>query len=94
MEVKEGELVLVLVEGADHDPAVFPERERIDFAPTRRSRSRRWSSACRVCGRPCPAEQPAEQPAWRPGLIKRLPERLPVVRRARRGRARGRPDGT
>ncbi|MFF1907066.1 cytochrome P450 [Kitasatospora sp. NPDC058218] len=29
--VKTGELVLVLVEGANHDPAVFPEPERIDF---------------------------------------------------------------
>ncbi|MGV9264563.1 cytochrome P450 [Kitasatospora sp. NPDC003701] len=29
--VKAGELVLVLVEGANHDPAVFPEPERIDF---------------------------------------------------------------
>ncbi|MFD7452313.1 cytochrome P450 [Kitasatospora sp. NPDC059827] len=29
--VKEGELVLVLVEGANYDPAVFPDPERIDF---------------------------------------------------------------
>ncbi|MFJ1702827.1 cytochrome P450 [Kitasatospora sp. NPDC088346] len=29
--VKEGELVLVLIEGANHDPAVFPDPERIDF---------------------------------------------------------------
>ncbi|GAA2747845.1 cytochrome P450 [Kitasatospora cinereorecta] len=29
--VKEGELVLVLIEGANHDPEVFPHPERIDF---------------------------------------------------------------
>ncbi|MEU4115893.1 cytochrome P450 [Kitasatospora sp. NPDC028055] len=29
--VQEGELVLVLVEGANYDPAVFPDPERIDF---------------------------------------------------------------
>ncbi|MFI8081224.1 cytochrome P450 [Kitasatospora sp. NPDC086009] len=29
--VKAGELVLVLVEGANYDPAVFPDPERIDF---------------------------------------------------------------
>ncbi|MFE2721174.1 cytochrome P450 [Kitasatospora sp. NPDC059327] len=29
--VKAGELVLVLVEGANHDPAVFPDPERIDL---------------------------------------------------------------
>ncbi|GAA1948467.1 cytochrome P450 [Kitasatospora viridis] len=29
--VRAGELVLVLVEGANHDPAVFPDPERIDF---------------------------------------------------------------
>ncbi|GAA5015908.1 cytochrome P450 [Kitasatospora paranensis] len=29
--VRAGELVLVLVEGANYDPAVFPEPERIDF---------------------------------------------------------------
>ncbi|WP_395293527.1 cytochrome P450 [Kitasatospora hibisci] len=34
VEVREGELVLVLVEGANHDPAVFPEPERIDFDRT------------------------------------------------------------
>ncbi|MER7752160.1 cytochrome P450 [Kitasatospora sp. NPDC097643] len=32
--VKEGELVLVLVEGANYDPAVFPDPERIDFDRT------------------------------------------------------------
>ncbi|MEU9040299.1 MULTISPECIES: cytochrome P450 [unclassified Kitasatospora] len=32
--VQEGELVLVLVEGANHDPAVFPDPERIDFDRT------------------------------------------------------------
>ncbi|WP_406206579.1 cytochrome P450 [Kitasatospora sp. NBC_01560] len=31
VDVKEGELVLVLVEGANYDPAVFPEPEKIDF---------------------------------------------------------------
>ncbi|MER8182190.1 cytochrome P450 [Kitasatospora sp. NPDC094015] len=29
--VRAGELVLVLIEGANYDPAVFPEPERIDF---------------------------------------------------------------
>ncbi|WP_371500818.1 cytochrome P450 [Kitasatospora sp. NBC_00374] len=29
--VRKGELVLVLIEGANYDPAVFPEPERIDF---------------------------------------------------------------
>ncbi|MFI9326892.1 cytochrome P450 [Kitasatospora sp. NPDC052868] len=29
--VRKGELVLVLVEGANYDPAVFPDPERIDF---------------------------------------------------------------
>ncbi|MEV4611120.1 cytochrome P450 [Kitasatospora sp. NPDC049258] len=29
--VRAGELVLVLIEGANHDPEVFPEPERIDF---------------------------------------------------------------
>ncbi|PYC80883.1 cytochrome P450 [Streptomyces tateyamensis] len=29
--VQAGELVLVLIEGANHDPAVFPNPERIDF---------------------------------------------------------------
>lgn len=29
--VREGELVLVLIEGANHDPEVFPHPERIDF---------------------------------------------------------------
>lgn len=29
--VKEGELVLVLIEGANHDPEVFPHPEKIDF---------------------------------------------------------------
>ncbi|MFF7991309.1 cytochrome P450 [Kitasatospora xanthocidica] len=32
--VREGELVLVLVEGANYDPAVFPHPERIDFDRT------------------------------------------------------------
>ncbi|MFJ9517452.1 cytochrome P450 [Kitasatospora sp. NPDC101801] len=29
--VRQGELVLVLIEGANYDPAVFPDPERIDF---------------------------------------------------------------
>ncbi|MFE2406962.1 cytochrome P450 [Kitasatospora sp. NPDC059408] len=32
--VRAGELVLVLVEGANYDPAVFPDPERIDFGRT------------------------------------------------------------
>ncbi|MGW6915262.1 cytochrome P450 [Kitasatospora sp. NPDC054939] len=32
--VKEGDLVLVLIEGANYDPAVFPDPERIDFDRT------------------------------------------------------------
>ncbi|MFI6843898.1 cytochrome P450 [Kitasatospora sp. NBC_00085] len=31
VEVKQGELVLVLIEGANYDPAVFPDPEKIDF---------------------------------------------------------------
>ncbi|MDH6133467.1 mycocyclosin synthase [Kitasatospora sp. MAA4] len=31
VEIKAGELVLVLIEGANYDPAVFPHPERIDF---------------------------------------------------------------
>ncbi|MFJ2233534.1 hypothetical protein [Streptomyces sp. NPDC087859] len=62
-EVAAGDLVLVLVEGANFDPAAFPDPRTVDL-----DRMPRLALAV-----------PVGRLAWRAGFMERIPERLPVM---------------